>query len=279
MIHNGIEYAEMQLIAECHLILSRKGKDANEIADLFESWREGPLDSYLLEITIDILRKRVDNKPALELIDDIASHKGTGRWSVEAALEFAVPSNSIYAALFGRQVSSQKEVRRMAREVYGRTNSIPDIDENELSQAYQAARLLNHIIGFEIIREASNQRNWRCNISEIARIWTNGCIIRSELMEHLCVEFQQELPSSLLLHSFIVAQLSYSLDKLRSVVSTMTRNGIAIPCLVSCLAYFDSMTSSPSSAHIIAAQRDYFGAHGFSPKGEHGPDHIKWSAS
>ncbi len=279
MIHNGIEYAEMQLIAECHLMLSRAGMNANEIAALFDSWRTGPLDSYLLEITSDILRKYVDDKPALELIDDIASHKGTGRWSVEAALEFAVPSNSIYAALFGRQASSQKDVRRKASIAYGDTHSVISTDQNVLAEAYQAARLINHIIGFEIIREASRQRDWNCDVSEIARIWTNGCIIRSGLMEQLHLQFKQEFPSSLLLHSFIVEQLSASLDKLRSVVSRMTSNGVAIPCFMSCLTYFDSMTSNPSSAHIIAAQRDYFGSHGFSPREEDGPDHINWITS
>ena len=138
---------------------------------------------------------------------------------------------------------------------------------------------MNHIIGFEIIREASVNYSWNINLSEIARIWTNGCIIRSKLMEELHDHLKNINTDSLLLHEDIGASLSGNLTELRETVSQMIAAAIPIPCFTSCLTYYDSMTYSDSSAHIIAAQRDFFGAHGFTPREEDGPTHINWTES
>ena len=277
MIHNGIEYAEMQLIAECYQILSMQGTELNEIADTFEEWQDGELNSFLLEATTRILRTKLGDHPALGAIADIASHKGTGKWSIEAALDLGAPSNSIFAALFGRQASSKKLVRSDTSRRYPSPKPINDIDTQDLREAYLAARIVNHIIGFEIIRDASTDYSWAIELAEIARIWTNGCIIRSALMESFQGHLQHLETKHLLVHPWIIDKLSSHIGSLRKVVGKALTEGKSIPCLQACVSYFNAMTEEHSAANLIAAQRDYFGAHGFTPSREGGPTHLNWT--
>ena len=184
MVHNGIEYAEMQLLAEIYFILKQTGKNPDEIAAILEKWKP-KADSYLLEITIDILRKKEANDWLINKIVDVSGNKGTGNWTTIATAELGVPSTMIPTALFARYISSFKEERVQLSKVYSSENQNFTIDEDQLLDAYQFARIINHHQGFKLLYEASSSYKWNLNVSEIARIWTSGCIIRSSFMEQL----------------------------------------------------------------------------------------------
>jgi 6-phosphogluconate dehydrogenase len=182
MVHNGIEYAEMQLLAELYALLS-KTHNNEEIAVLFSEWNIRSEASYLLEITIAILRKKEDDQYVIDHILDKAKSKGTGSWSSKIALDLGIPSTMISSAVFARSVSSFKEKRTQLANSIPKTEASKSIEVVSLEKAYQFARIVNHQQGFKLIQEASNNYNWNLNLSEIARIWTNGCIIRSQFME------------------------------------------------------------------------------------------------
>ena len=178
MVHNGIEYAEMQLLAEIYFVLKETGKDPDQIASVLETWK--PIsNSYLLEITIEILRKKDGKDWLINKILDKSGNKGTGNWTTIAAAKLGVPSTMIPAALFARYISTFKEERLQMSKVYGSTNNKFNVDTYELLKAYQLARIINHHQGFKLLDQASKTYDWDLNLSLIARIWTNGCIIRS----------------------------------------------------------------------------------------------------
>ncbi|MGB7784849.1 MAG: NADP-dependent phosphogluconate dehydrogenase [Salinimicrobium sp.] len=262
MLHNGIEYGEMQLIAETyHFLRFSFSLSTEEIADLFAEWNR-EMRSFLLEITIDILQKKENDDYLIDKVLDAAKQKGTGGWSTNAALELGVPLDTITAAVLARNISGRKQDRLTAEEVYQRKQhgSVKNGNFSELFEAYKSASIINHAIGFDLLLAASKEYDWNLNLSEIARIWTNGCIIRSGLMEELVMLFREN-SKHLLLHKQIVEEMKQQLPKLASVTADALEKGFPMPLMSSALNYFYSFTAAQSSANMIQAQRDYFGAH------------------
>ena len=259
MVHNGIEYAEMQLLAEIFSILSATGKNPDEIADVLESWKN-EADSYLLDITIKILRKKEDNDWLVNKILDKAGNKGTGNWATIATAQLGAPSTLIASALFARYTSFYKDDRVEANKNFRTENDLNlDISSNDLLNTYQFARIINHYQGFNLIDQASSFYKWDLNLSEIARIWTSGCIIKSCLMVEL-VEVLKTT-NSILSNEKIIKQIKKIKPSSGKVVSQCILNEIPITCLSESLNFFNSYKTANSSANLIQAQRDYFGAH------------------
>ena len=256
MIHNGIEYAEMQLLAEIYALL-RSSFSNEAIADHLEEWGKGNLSSYLLGITVDILRKKEGTNYLLDKILDKAGNKGTGSWSTNATLELGYPATMIAAAVFARYTSAFKSDRKAW--AIERPLSLNPINIEVLREAYRFARLINHHQGFELIRQASLQNNWSIDLSAIARIWTNGCIIRSTLMENL-IELLGQTDQILGLTA-VRDQLSSEVAHIQVILQTGITHQTPLPCFSAAFQYWLAMTSEQSSANLIQAQRDYFGAH------------------
>jgi 6-phosphogluconate dehydrogenase len=264
MVHNSIEYAEMQLISECYQLMRvylQLGPEV--IADTFYEWQQGPANNYLLGITIAIMRQKEGDDFLLEKILDQAEQKGTGGWSINAALEHGVPYGPLAEAVMARALSSQKGMRIKASAIFQHQVIHLQGDQQrflkQLKDAYQACRILNHHIGFALMREVSKHEDWALNLSEIARIWTQGCIIRSELMEEL-VEIYHET-QELLVVPTIVEQLKSARPAFTAVVTEGLCAGIALPVLSSTLNYYLGLQTAKSPANLIQAQRDFFGAH------------------
>lgn len=258
MVHNGIEYAEMQLLAEVVVILKELGNNPDEIATLLESWKVSA-SSYLLEITIDILRKKEEGDWLLHKIMDKAGNKGTGNWATIATAELGTPSSLIATALFARYTSFYKEDRVRFQKLYETEASAPKLNVDEVFKAYQFARIINHFQGIKLITEASKSFDWYINLSEVARIWTNGCIIRSSLMEDLVEILKND--DTMLANQYIVQQIDALKSGARTTVAQCVLAEIPVPCLSEAINFFHSLTTAKSSANIIQAQRDYFGAH------------------
>ena len=264
MVHNGIEYAEMQLLAELYQMLSVFMSN-EDIADVFEFWNKGRSASYLLEITANILRKKEGDNYLIDLILDKAGNKGTGSWSSKAALNLGIPNTMMSAAVFARYISSFKSERvLLSKQVKKQEDKHIEISLTVLERAYYFARLINHHQGFQLIKEASVNYNWGLNLSEIARIWTNGCIIKSELMEVLVKEFNTT--SSLLDNRTITNALHANEEAVSETIQYTLANRMAAPNFCAAYNYWVGITTAQSSANIIQAQRDYFGAHTYNRK-------------
>jgi len=265
MVHNGIEYAEMQLLAELYSILRFAGKyTPDEIAALFTTQPATDNSSYLLEITVAILQKKEGENWLIDIITDKAGNKGTGGWATVAAIELGVPIPTLTAALFARYQSEFLTERIVAATLW-QTDSIPSfININELFAAYQLARIVNHHQGFHLVEAASEKYEWNIDMPELARIWTNGCIIRSTLMEKLRTILKD---NKRILQSPAIANTAYKdVATLANIVAIATAHKIAIPCLASTVHYLLTYTMEQSSANIIQAQRDFFGAHTYQRK-------------
>jgi 6-phosphogluconate dehydrogenase len=263
MIHNGIEYAEMQLLAEMYWIM-RAGLQytPDQLASMFESWNSTSARGYLLEITIKILRHREEGKLVLDQIADIGGSKGTGSWSLTAAAGLGIPANLIAEALFARYVSSFKKERPETVKPEDHQMAGDSINPIQLLHAYELARWINHHQGLETLKAASQEYQWALDLPAIARIWTNGCIIRSALME--------ELSLSLALNPHLLQErLNRVYELLPDLIHTVTsalKSGLAVPCLSSALNYILNVTSADSPMNLIQAQRDFFGAHTYRRK-------------
>ncbi|TDN85905.1 6-phosphogluconate dehydrogenase [Salegentibacter sp. 24] len=274
MLHNGIEYGEMQLIAEIYHFLRFYTKTApGTIADLFDSWNK-ELKSYLLEISVNILRKKENEGFLIDKILDTAKQKGTGGWSTYAALELGVSLDTITAAVWARNISGMKEIRVDASNLYGNTYSQKgNFNElkKELFRAYKTASIINHAIGYDLLRAASLEFNWNLNLSEISRIWTNGCIIRSQFMEDLVRIFKVS-DNHLLMNNNIIPEIKKNHAALAKTVGISIEAGYAVPVLSASINYLLNFTSSQNSANMVQAQRDYFGSHTYErtdkPRGE-----------
>lgn len=260
MVHNGIEYAEMQLLAEVFAILRyNNGLSPIEISGVLEDWNKGELSSYLLEITYKLLKKKEGGTYMVDIILDQAGNKGTGSWTTESMATLGIPATMISSALFARYISAFKTKRAEMTVKFGfKAENHSKAEVEDLKKAYLLARLVNHQQGFELIAEASSRYEWGLNLSEIARIWTNGCIIRSELMETLIDTLKST--TSLLL-SENKTKLATELQSLRNIATAGINSGISMPCHLSALDYLNASLYNHPTANIIQAQRDFFGAH------------------
>ena len=259
MIHNGIEYSEMQLLAELYAIMSLTMTN-EAISNVFSNWNKTDLSSYLLEITAEILNKKEGKNYIIDTILDKAGNKGTGSWSSKLALEIGIPTTMMTSAVFARYLSSLKEKRvELSKSILkkNKTIIIPNIEV--LEKSYRFARIINHQQGFEIITEVAKENNWNINLSELARIWTNGCIIRSELMQQISELFKSK--NNLFDDDSTLNTLKALEPSIAEFIKSAITNRISIDTFWSAYNYWISMTTKKLSANIIQAQRDYFGAH------------------
>lgn len=283
-IHNGIEYADMQMIAEIYQIMRKSGKFSNsEMADVFEGFNKGKLESFLIEITAKILRKKnEDGEFVLDLILDSAGQKGTGKWSVESGVELGNPLSCIAEALFARFVSGRVEMRKKGSQIFGsecKFNMPKAVMFSVLEKSLYATKIIAYAQGFSILSDASKKFNWNLNLGEIAKIWRGGCIIRAKFLEKVTDAFSaNDKLENLLFDDFFAEEIRSKVNSLREVLSLAIQGGIAMPASLSALAYFDFLRQNKSPANLIQAQRDFFGAHTYervdAPQGEF--FHTQW---
>lgn len=284
MAHNGIEYGDLQLIAEAYDILKRLlGLSAAELHTIFSEWERGKLSSYLIEITADIFAS-VDGKtgqPLVELILDQAGQKGTGKWTSQNSLDLGVPIPTINAAVSERHLSGYKQERVAAASILDgpkpafqgeRKAFIHDVED-----ALYAAKVCSYAQGFALMRKASQEYGYSLNFGEIARIWRGGCIIRAGFLDDIRQAFQRnpDLPN-LLVDPLFAAEMNQAQAALRQVVAQAALNGVPCPAMAASLAYYDSYRSERLPANLIQAQRDYFGAHTYQRVDEEGIFHTEW---
>ncbi|NLC68297.1 MAG: decarboxylating NADP(+)-dependent phosphogluconate dehydrogenase [Clostridiaceae bacterium] len=286
MVHNGIEYGDMQLICEAyHLMKDVLGMTAGEMHEVFKEWNEGELNSYLIEITRDILAyKDEDGLPLVDKILDTAGQKGTGKWTAIAALDEGIPLTLIGEAVFARCLSAIKEERVEASKVL--PGPVPRFDGDkkqfieDIRKALYASKIISYAQGFALMRAAAQTYGWNLNYGGIALMWRGGCIIRSVFLGKIKEAFDKNPGlSNLLLDPFFKEKVVSSQDSWRRAVSTAFSNGIPVPAFASALAYYDGYRSERLPANLLQAQRDYFGAHTYErvdkPRGEF--FHTNWT--
>ncbi len=287
MIHNGIEYIDMQLIGEAYLLLRRLlGMSPPALGKVFEEWNQGDLQSFLIQITADILQQPdpVDpGRPFVDAVLDAAGQKGTGRWTAQNALEMGVPANAIAEAVFARSLSALKEERTHAAErLQGPERS--EVEDttglvDAVREALYCSKLCAYAQGFQMMRQAQKEYGWALDFGEIARIWRGGCIIRARFLQKITEAYKNEpdLPN-LLLDPYFKDQVHRGQESWRRVVGLAAAHGIPAPAFMSALAYYDGYRSETLPANLLQAQRDYFGAHTFervdAPRGKH--FHVDW---
>ena len=278
-VHNGIEYADMQMIAEAYGVMrDGMGMVPDAIGDTFSAWDNGTLDSYLTEISAKVA-KATDPKtgqPMLDVIVDAAGQKGTGRWTVIEAQHLATPIPAIDAAVVARNLSSQLDKRAQGEALFGAAPlPITDISLDDLEGALIAGKIICYAQGFEMMRKASDQFGWTLPLPDIARVWREGCIIRSKMLNDMADALTNDADRNLMFAPFFAGLLRANHDALRRVVAAAAICGVAMPALSSGLAYFDAMRTARGTANMIQGQRDFFGAHGFTRvdggTGHHGP--------
>lgn len=279
-VHNGIEYAEMQAIADLYGLL-RFGAawTPSEIGALFGRWNDGPLNAYLLGITAEILGHTdpQTGHPMVDVITDAAGQKGTGGWTVIEALRLGQSANMIEAAVGARNWSSEKAVRETAQARLGGARGAFEPEPAVLADAAMAARILGHAQGFDIFAAASGEYGWQLDGARIAEIWRAGCILRSALLDDIASAFRADPPHGrLILSDGFVARLHRTVPALRQVVSQAVAAGHAVPALAAGLQWYDSMRQGFGTAGLIQAQRDLFGHHGFQRLGRRGRHHGPW---
>jgi len=268
MVHNGIEYGDMQLICEAYQVMKDLlGMNANEMHDVFAEWNKGDLDSYLIEITRDILGyKDTDGAPIVDKILDTAGQKGTGKWTAVAALDQGIPLTLIGEAVFARCLSAQKNERVVASKIL--TGPKPEFKGDrrafieDLRRALFASKLVSYAQGYALMRSASNDYKWDLNYGGIALMWRGGCIIRSVFLGMIKDAFDKNPDiTNILLDPYFTGKILEAQNGWRNVVSQAVCNGIPVPAFSSALAYFDAFRTERLPANLLQAQRDYFGAH------------------
>ena len=281
-VHNGIEYADMQMIAEAYGIFrDGKGLAASEIAPIFKYWNKGALNSYLVEITGAVLAAK-DAKTGGAVIDvivDKAGQKGTGRWTVIEAIRMGQSASIIEAAVGSRVLSSEIETRVSAEPLLSPAGEDPviHVDETDIEKALITGRVLAHAQGFRILLAASDEFGWDLDYARIAEIWRAGCIIRSSMLDEISEAFRGDLPHGrLILSDHFRKVLTENVDGLRRVVSAAALAGIPTPAFNAALAWFDTIRKGRGFTDMVQAQRDYFGAHSFLRIDEDGKHHGPW---
>ncbi|MDR1000812.1 MAG: decarboxylating NADP(+)-dependent phosphogluconate dehydrogenase [Clostridiales bacterium] len=268
MVHNGIEYGDMQLICEAYSIMKnilRMG--AYEISGIFDGWNKGELNSYLIEITRDILKYEDENGlPLIDSILDTAEQKGTGKWTVDTALDEGEPLTLIGEAVFARCLSAMKDTRLKGSTLFEPIVSDMEIDKgefiNHLEKALYAAKIVSYAQGYALMRAVAKKYGWRLNYGEIALMWRGGCIIRSAFLGKIKDAFDADPDlENLLFAPYFVKKINTAQTGLRTVCSTAITKGVSIPALSAAASYFDGLRSATLPANLLQAQRDYFGAH------------------
>ncbi len=282
-IHNGIEYADMQMIAEVYGVMrDGLGMSPSECAKVFKKWNEGPLNSYLIEITGHVLDYTDDKtgKPLVDLILDKAGQKGTGRWSAIAAQQMGVPATAIEGAVAARSVSSVKDERVAAEKVYGKPSAgSADVTLEDLEKALLAGKIVAYAQGFAVLQKASEENGWALPLATIAKIWRAGCIIRSRFLDQMSAAYAKGGNQNLLMVPDFVAIMQDSHPALRKVVAAGALGEFPLVCLSASLSYFDSYRQARGTANLIQGQRDFFGAHGFEMLDREGEQHGVWPST
>lgn len=281
-VHNGIEYADMQMIAEIYGFLrDGDGWNAPEIGALLERWNNGLLHSYLIDISARVLQTTdpETGHPIVDVILDKAGQKGTGRWTVIEALKLGQSASTIEAAIAGRSWSSEKGARHAAQNLLTRDPQPTEIPSTEdLEMAMLAGRILSHAQGFRLLQAASDEFDWALDLARIAEIWRAGCIIRSALLDDFASALRGDMPfGHMILSSEMRDILARSIGSLRRLVAAAVLKGIPVPALSGALSWHDSLARARGSTNLIQAQRDFFGAHGFERLDRDGKHHGNWS--
>ena len=284
MIHNGIEYADMQVIGEAYELLKAAGIDTAEAASIFADWNTGELSSYLIEITADMLAQTdpQTGKPLVEVIKDRAGMKGTGTWTVTTALELGIPVNGIAESVFARALSSHDDLRVAAAELAGpdRTLQVPDKAAfvEDVRKALWASKVVAYAQGFDLIRTGGEEFGWNINVADCAKIWRDGCIIRAKLLENISQEYSANPQLvSLMAAPSIAPELAEYNDAWRRVVAAAAQAGVAAPVFASSLAYYDRARAPRNNAAVTQGLRDYFGSHTYERVDAPGHYHLEWS--
>ncbi|OFQ54449.1 NADP-dependent phosphogluconate dehydrogenase [Corynebacterium sp. HMSC074H12] len=287
MVHNGIEYADMQVIGEAYQLLRYgAGMDPAEIAEVFREWNAGDLDSYLIEITAEVLAQTDPDTgaPLVDVIVDAAGQKGTGRWTAINGLELGVPITGIAESVFARALSSATAQRAAAQEGQLPSGTITELNVDKVEfvedvrRALYAAKLIAYSQGFDEIKAGSDEFGWNVDPRDLATIWRGGCIIRAKFLDRIREAYDNnaDLPA-LILDPYFKGELENLIDPWRRVVVAATQLGLPVPVFASSLSYYDSLRAERLPAALIQGQRDFFGAHTFKRVDREGTFHIEWS--
>lgn len=287
MVHNGIEYADMQVIGEAYQLLRYgAGMEPAEIAEVFHEWNAGDLDSYLIEITAEVLAQKdpETGAPLVDVIVDAAGQKGTGRWTAINGLELGVPITGIAESVFARALSSATAQRAAAQEGQLPSGTIAELNVDkaefveDVRRALYAAKLIAYSQGFDEIKAGSEEFGWNVDPRDLATIWRGGCIIRAKFLDRIREAYDNnaDLPA-LILDPYFKGELENLIDPWRRVVVAATQLGLPVPVFASSLSYYDSLRAERLPAALIQGQRDFFGAHTFKRVDREGTFHIEWS--
>lgn len=287
MVHNGIEYADMQVIGEAYQLLRYgAGMEPAEIAEVFREWNAGDLDSYLIEITAEVLAQKdpETGAPLVDVIVDAAGQKGTGRWTAINGLELGVPITGIAESVFARALSSATAQRAAAQEGQLPSGTIAELNVDkaefveDVRRALYAAKLIAYSQGFDEIKAGSEEFGWNVDPRDLATIWRGGCIIRAKFLDRIREAYDNnaDLPA-LILDPYFKGELENLIDPWRRVVVAATQLGLPAPVFASSLSYYDSLRAERLPAALIQGQRDFFGAHTFKRVDREGTFHIEWS--
>ncbi|WP_421759679.1 NADP-dependent phosphogluconate dehydrogenase [Devosia sp.] len=283
MIHNGIEYGDMQMIAEVYGVMrDGLGMTPKAASDVFKGWNGGPLNSYLIEITGYVLEavEPKTGKPLVELILDKAGQKGTGTWTAIAAQELGVPATAIEGAVAARSISSRKDERIAAEGVYGkRAAGKADVSLDELEKALLAGKIVSYAQGFAVLAKASEDHGWNLPLATIAKIWRAGCIIRSRFLDQMSAAYAKGEATNLLMVPDFVVIMKDAHKSLRKIIAAAAIGEFPMICLSASLAYFDSYRQALGTANLTQGQRDFFGAHGFILIDREGEQHGTWPST
>ena len=284
MVHNGIEYGDMQLIVEAYFIMKNSlNLTAKQLHDVFAEWNEGELNSYLIEITRDIFARKDEEtgQPLVEMILDRAGQKGTGKWTSQSALDLGVAAPTIAEAVFARCISAVKDERVAASKILSGPSTTYGGDTKDfiesIRQALYASKICSYAQGFALMTEAGKEYGWKLNFGEIAKIWRGGCIIRAQFLHRITEAYERDPNlANLMLDPFFKDVIESAQERWRHVVASAAHLGYPIPACSSALAYFDSYRRESLPANLIQAQRDYFGAHTYERVDKKGTFHTDW---
>ncbi|MDF1507535.1 NADP-dependent phosphogluconate dehydrogenase [Robertmurraya sp. DFI.2.37] len=285
MVHNGIEYGDMQLISESYFLLKHVlGLSADELHEVFADWNKGELDSYLIEITADIFKKKDEEtgKPMVDVILDTAGQKGTGKWTSQSALDLGVPLPIITESVFARFISAMKDERVAASKVLNGPEVKPFSGDRasfieSVRKALYMSKICSYAQGFAQMRAASEEYNWDLQYGDIAMIFRGGCIIRAQFLQKIKDAYDRDgALKNLLLDPYFKDIVENYQSALREIIAVAVQNGIPVPCFSAALSYYDSYRTETLPANLLQAQRDYFGAHTYQRVDKEGIFHTEW---